>query len=319
MKFGTFVPQGWRMDLVEIHDPIEQYEAMTRVALAAEAAGYDSIWLYDHMHTTPMPTQETTFEAWTCTAALARDTQRIKIGQMVTCNGYRNPALLAKIASTVDVLSHGRLICGLGAGWYEHEWRAYGYGFPELRDRMRAFRDAVEIVVKMWTEAEATYQGRFHSVKGAINVPKGVQTPHIPLWLGGGGEQVTLKLVAKHGSGSNFGGGRLDQVRHKLSILRQHCAEQGRDFNTITRSTSMNVFLLEPGADPVSATTACRGGKSYEEFVNDCFVGTADQVVEHIQKLEAEGINYLITYFHRVAYDQTMLHEFAREVAARFS
>jgi F420-dependent oxidoreductase-like protein len=196
MQFGTFVPQGWRMDLVEIDDPIEQYEAMTGVAKTAEVLGYDSIWVYDHFHTVPTPEIETCFEAWTITAALARDTERIKIGQMVTCNGYRNPALLAKIASTVDVLSHGRLLCGLGAGWYEHEWRAYGYGFPELRDRMRAFREAVQIVIKMWTEEKASFQGEYYTLDGAINEPKGVQKPHIPLWLGGGGETVTLKLVA---------------------------------------------------------------------------------------------------------------------------
>ena len=133
MEFGVFVPQGWRMDLVEIEDPHEQYEAMTRVAkVAEESGGYDSIWVYDHFHTVPTPEKETVFECWTATAGLSRDTERIRIGQMVTCNGYRNPALLAKVASTVDVMSNGRLLFGLGAGWYEHEWRAYGYGFPEV-------------------------------------------------------------------------------------------------------------------------------------------------------------------------------------------
>ena len=139
MHFGTFIPQGWRIDLAGVA-PQEQWPTMQRVAWQAEQLGFDSIWVYDHFHTVPTPEIETCFEAWTITAALARDTQRVKIGQMVTCNGYRNPAHLAKIASTVDVLSHGRLLCGLGAGWYEHEWRAYGYGFPELRDRMREWR-----------------------------------------------------------------------------------------------------------------------------------------------------------------------------------
>src|ERR671915_2524537 len=129
VDFGVFVPQGWRMDLVEIEDPFEQYEAMTRVARVAEATGaYDSIWLYDHFHTVPEPTQNTVFECWTATAGLSRDTETIKIGQMVTCNGYRNPALLAKVASTVDAMSNGRLLFGLGAGWYEHEWRGCGRG-----------------------------------------------------------------------------------------------------------------------------------------------------------------------------------------------
>ena len=117
IRFGVFVPQGWKMDLVDIAEPVEKYEAMTRVAQEAERLGFDSIWVYDHFHTVPTPTLETTFECWSITAGLARDTRRVKIGQMVTCNGYRNPALLAKIASTADVLSHGRLLFGLGAGW----------------------------------------------------------------------------------------------------------------------------------------------------------------------------------------------------------
>ena len=144
VKFGVFVPQGWKMDLVEIRDPVEQFEAMTAVARAADAEpNWHSVWLYDHFHTVPEPTMETTFECWTSTATLARDTERVRIGQMVGCNGYRNPALYAKIASTVDVASHGRLDAGIGAGWYEHEWRAYGYGYPETRERMAMFREAV--------------------------------------------------------------------------------------------------------------------------------------------------------------------------------
>src|SRR5215213_6326117 len=182
-KIGVFVPQGWRMDLVDIDDPVEQHEAMTRVGVEAERLGFDSIWLYDHFHTVPRPTLETTFECWTATAGLARDTKTIRIGQMVTCNSYRPPALLAKIASTVDVMSHGRLDFGIGAGWYEHEWRAYGYGFPDIPDRMKAFREAVEIIHKMWTEEKPTFQGKYYSIKGPISEPKGVQRPHSPLWI----------------------------------------------------------------------------------------------------------------------------------------
>lgn len=319
LKFGTFVPQGWRMDLVEIDDPVEQYEAMTRVGKAAETAGYDSIWVYDHFHTVPTPEIETTFEAWTITAALARDTSRVRIGQMVTCNGYRNPALLAKIASTVDVLSHGRLIFGLGAGWYEHEWRAYGYGFPDIPNRMRMFREATEIIVRMWTDEKATYHGGYYTIDGAINEPKGVQKPHIPLWLGGGGEKVTLKLVAQHGNGCNVGGGRLDIVRQKLNILRQHCDKLGRNFDEIDRSTNLNVFLLEDGEDPVQATAQVRGTRSYEDFTRDAFVMTSAQLTEHIGKLVNLGVNYVITYFPRVAYDHTHLQRFASEVMPAFA
>lgn len=318
LKFGTFVPQGWRMDLEEIDDPVEQYEAMTRVGLEAEALGYDSIWVYDHFHTVPNPEIETTFEAWTITAGLARDTKSIRIGQMVTCNGYRHPALLAKIASTVDVMSHGRAICGLGAGWYEHEWRAYGFGFPETPDRMRAFRESVEIVIRMWTDEKAAFKGRYYSIDGAINEPKGVQQPRLPLWLGGGGEKITLKLVAQWADGCNFGGGNPDEIRHKIGVLRNHCETIGRDLNTITRSTSLNCFLLEDGADPVAATAQTRKTTSYEEFSKGTFVCTAAQLIDRISQITGAGANYLITYFPRVAYDHTMLKRFASEVMPHF-
>jgi F420-dependent oxidoreductase-like protein len=196
MDFGVIVPQGWRLDLVGISDPSEAYETMTRVAQEADVLGYHSIWLYDHFHTVPTPTQEVTFECWTSTAALSRDTRRVRLGQMVTCNSYRNPALLAKIASTVDALSQGRLDFGIGAGWYEEEYVAYGYPFAGTHERLGRLREAVEIILAMWTQEEANFEGTYYQVSGAINQPKGVQKPHIPLLIGGGGEKVTLRLVA---------------------------------------------------------------------------------------------------------------------------
>lgn len=320
-QFGVFVPQGWRMDLAEIKDPVEQYEAMTNVAKAADAIpAYDSIWLYDHFHTVPTPTHETTFECWTTTAALARDTQRVKVGQMVTCNGYRNPALLAKIASTVDTLSHGRLYCGFGAGWYEHEWLAYGYGFPAQRDRMRAFREATEILVKMWTEDEPTFKGEYYSIDKPINEPKGVQKPYPSLWIGGGGEQITLKLVAKYGNACNVGGDP-DTLRQKFAILKGHCEALGRDYDAIIRSTNANVFLLKPGEDPETATAKARAtyGMSYEQFASAAIVGTPDQVVEHLQARKDAGVNYFIFYLARIAYDHEQLHRIAEEVIPRLA
>src|SRR5450631_1856503 len=147
MKFGVMVPQGWAMDLVDIPDPVEAYETMTRVAQEAEALGFASIRLYDHFHTIPVPSQQGTFECWMSIAALARDTKTVRIGPMVTCNGYRNPALLAKMASTVDVLSHGRLDFGIGAGWYEHEYLAYGYPYPPTPgERLRMLGEALQVI-----------------------------------------------------------------------------------------------------------------------------------------------------------------------------
>lgn len=310
-KFGVFVPQGWRMDLGEIRDPLAQYEAMTAVAREAEKAKFDSIWVYDHFHTVPTPEIETTFECWSITAGLARDTKSIKIGQMVTCNGYRNPALLAKIASTIDVMSAGRLLCGLGAGWYEHEWRAYGYGFPDVPARMRAFREAVEIVVKMWTEAKPIYQGKFYRIDEPINEPKGIQTPHIPLWLGGGGEKVTLKLVAKYAQACNVGGGDPVLVSQKLAILKAHCETLGRSYEAITKSTNITVFMLKPGEDAESATAKARGMTSLEDYKKNVVVGTADNVTAKIDSLLAAGADYIIGYLPRVAYEPERVAQYA--------
>jgi len=312
VQFAVFVPQGWRLDLAELADPVEQYEAMTRVAQAADRLpAYDSIWIYDHFHTVPRPEAQTTFEAWTTTAALCRDTRRVHVGQMVTCIGYRSPALLAKMASTVDVLSHGRLYCGVGAGWYEHEWRAYGYGFPETRERMRAFREAVTIMHEMWTEERPTFVGQYYHIAEPINEPKGAPRP--ALWIGGSGEQVTLKLVAQYGDACNVGGDP-QTVAHKLAVLRQHCETVGRPYDALIRSASMeDVVLLKPGEDPDAAVERARSATGVS------FVGTAQQFIDHIGALVDAGINYVIMGFPRVAYDHEPLYRFAEEVVPHFA
>ena len=321
VQFGAFVPQGWRMDLAEIGDPVEQYEAMTRVARAVdEMEAFDSIWVYDHFHTVPEPTLQTTFEAWTTTAALSRDTRRVNIGQMVTCNGYRNPALLAKMASTVDVLSHGRLYCGLGAGWYEHEWRAYGYGFPETRERMRAFREACDIIYKMWTEEYPEYHGQVYTIDKPINEPRGARPPHPSLWIGGGGEQVTLKLVAKYADACNVGDGDPETIAHKLGVLRDHCEALGRDYDRIIKSTSVIVYPLEPGADPERATEAMRKarGLTYEQLKRVMLIGAPDVIASRVRQLADVGVTYVIFYVQRAAYDLTPLQILAEQVTPQF-
>jgi F420-dependent oxidoreductase-like protein len=309
VRFGVFVPQGWRMDLAEIADPVEQYEAMTRVATAVDALpAYDSIWVYDHFHPIPTPVPATVFEAWTITAALARDTQRVHVGQMVTCVGYRNPALLAKMASTVDVMSHGRLYCGIGAGWYEHEWRAYGYGFPDTRDRMRAFREACEIIYRMWTEDTPVFNGERYRIDKPINEPKGARKPHPALWIGGGGERVTLKLVAQYADACNVGGDA-ETLRHKFAVLREHCESVGRPYEAITRSTSLeDVVLLRPGEDEAAGVARARSATGVS------FAGTAEQLAERIQTLVDAGASYILIGFPRLAYDHEPLHRFAEEV-----
>jgi F420-dependent oxidoreductase-like protein len=310
------------MDLAAIADPVAKYEAMTAVAKAADGLPqFDSIWVYDHFHTVPRPVQETVFEAWTTTAALTRDTQRVNVGQMVTCNGYRNPALLAKMASTVDVMSHGRLYCGIGAGWYEHEWRAYGYGFPETRDRMRAFREACEIIYKMWTEDEPVVKGEYYSIDKPINEPKGARKPHPMLWIGGGGEQVTLRLVARYGDACNVGNGDIETIRQKLDILRGHCDTVGRNYDDIARSTTLNVLPIPAGADPKAATArvAEKSGTSYELLSRAYIIAPPDQVGEEVQKRLDAGINYVLFYVYGVAYDREPMQLLAEQVLSRFA
>jgi F420-dependent oxidoreductase-like protein len=322
-RFGVFVPQGWKMDLAGISDPVEQYEAMTRVARVVDALpAFDSIWVYDHFHTVPRPTMETVFEAWTTTAALTRDTQRVQVGQMVTCNGYRNPALLAKMASTVDVMSHGRLYCGLGGGWYEHEWRAYGYGFPETRDRMRSFREACEIVMQMWTEDGPTFEGEYHTIRAPINEPKGVRKPHPSFWIGGSGEQVTLKLVAQYADACNINE-EPEVFKRKLDVLRGHCEAVGRDYETIIRSHELNVLPLRPGQSAEQATAHVRAalGMSLDELrtLRGTFIGTSEQVVEYLRPYADAGVNYFILYLPELAFDQEPLHRLAEEVIPHFA
>ncbi len=167
----------------------------------------------------------------------------------------------------------------------------------------------------------ATTPGAAGPIDGPINEPRGVQTPHIPLWLGGGGEKVTLKLVAKYANGCNVGGGNPEVIRQKLAVLRSHCEQLGRDYNTIDRSTGLTIHLIEPGDDPEKATAQARtqSGVSYEEYVRGTAVGTPDQIVSRIEQIAAADINYLIVYFPRIAYDHTMLHRFAQEVMPRFT
>ncbi|MDQ5824717.1 MAG: LLM class F420-dependent oxidoreductase [Chloroflexota bacterium] len=325
IKFGVLVPQGWRMDLVDIQDPIEKYEAMTRVAKEAEQLGFDSVWLYDHFHTVPSPELETTFECWISTAALARDTSNIRIGQMVSCNGYRNPALLAKMASTVDVLSHGRLDFGIGAGWYEHEYLAYGYPYPEAPERLRMLGEALQIFHAMWKEDYATFEGKHYQVKGAINEPKGVQQPHIPIWVGGGGEKVTLKLVARYADACNVGGINPDNYRHKFEVLRQHCENEGRDYNSIIKSAEITLNILEPGEDPEEATRVIRERDSkarnrditLEEYSRGNFVGSAQECVDMLGTLVDAGVEYIIAYLPNIVHLEP-LHRLAEGVLPAF-
>ncbi|GCE47601.1 F420-dependent oxidoreductase-like protein [Thermosporothrix hazakensis] len=312
MKFGVIVPQGWRLDLVDIADPVEAYEAMTRVAQRADALNFNSIWLYDHFHTVPRPEQEITFECWSSIAALARDTKKVKLGQIVTCNSYRNPALLAKMASTVDVLSHGRLYFGIGAGWYEHEYRAYGYDYPETKERLGRLREAVQVILAMWTQEEATFEGKYYQIRGAINQPKGVQKPHIPLLIGGGGEKVTLRLVAKYADACNLGGD-IANITHKLDVLRQHCEAIGRDYNEIWKTAIVDHCAIAETEEAAIAKLKPEEQQRVDTMRKAALIGTPEMIRARLQEYEAAGIQELIIRFVDSATNPDVLDLFARE------
>ena len=315
MKFGAFVPQGWRMDLVGIPAE-EQWPTMLEVAKNIERLGYDTAWVYDHFHTVPDPTQEATHECWTLMAALAAATDTIRLGQMCTCNSYRLPSYMAKVATTVDVISGGRLEFAIGAGWYEHEYLAYGYEFPRAGVRIAQLDEAVQIIRKMWTEDTPVFEGEHYSIHGAINQPKPLQDPHPPLWIAGGGEKKTLRTVAKYADYSNFAG-TVDTFKHKSEVLDEHCEEVGRDPSEIGRTIHMLITVVpdEKSFEPTMRRVAEQAGRTYEKYVNSSQVvaGTPDQVIEQIAAYRDVGAMHVTGYFYDAVWGDS-IDLFAEEV-----
>lgn len=328
MNFGTFVPQGWRLDLAHITPGFEQYTAMRAVARRAETAGYRSIWLYDHFHTVPDARPEACFEVWTATAALAEATSTVRLGQMCGCNIYRPPALLAKITANLDVISDGRLEVGIGAGWYQHETVAYGYPFEKPSVRIAQLEEAVQILRGMWTEDEFQFQGEHYSVgvgtvrnfrgetvelQGAINHPKPIQQPHPPLWIAGGGEQLTLRTVARHADYSNFMGS-VEQLQHKNAILDEHCQREGRDPAAIKRTVNINVFLGSDDELDALARDTGRNPEDAETLRNQLYPREPQALVDALGALRDQAnIDTVIVYFPDAARGES-LERFAGEV-----
>ncbi len=294
MIFGTFVPQGWKMELAGIPDPEQKWAVTVEVAELADELGYDSIWVYDHFHNVPVPAHETMFECWTTLAALSQRTSRVRLGQMVSCALYRNPGMIAKITSNIDVISGGRLDWGIGAGWYDGEFKAYGYDYPSNADRIRMLRETVEIVKLMWSEADAHYEGRHFTIAGAQCDPKPLQDPHPPIWIGGGGEQLTLRVVARHATHSNFGG-KPDEWSHKADVLRGHCAAIGRDPSEITMTWSPELYVRETEAE-VGTESKSFWGEPFESWRDGNLVGTPEQICEKLAAYQALGCGGVVPW-----------------------
>jgi F420-dependent oxidoreductase-like protein len=314
--FGAFMPQGWKMELAAIEGAEAKWIKAVEIAVLAEELGYDSIWVYDHFHNVPRPAHETVFECWTTMAAISQRTSRVRLGQMVGCNGYRSPALLAKITSNIDVVSGGRLDWGIGAGWYENEFRGYGYEFPAPKDRIGMLRETVEIVKSMWTEPETTYRGSYYELSRANCDPKPLQSPHPPVWIGGGGEQLTLRVVARHADCSNFGGSP-EVWSHKREVLKAHCADVGRDEATIRKTWSPEVFIRSTAAEVLAAGSKSLWGEVAEGWRANNLVGTPEQVCEKIQTYVDLGCRGFITWCSDYP-DPETLTLLARDVIPQF-
>ncbi len=232
MKVGLMAPQGWKGEY-DGWRPADAWARTIELAKQAEELGFEALWVFDHFHTVPRPSDEITFESFSVLSALAMATERVRLGHMVICTGFRNPALTAKMASTIDIISGGRFELGIGAGWKEEEWRAYGYGFPTLGERMRALGDHLEIIRAMLGPGRATYEGRFAHVRGAINVPKGLQEPRIPIIVGGNGERVTAGHAIRYADELNYVFLPAAEIAARMASVRARCEAEGRDPATL--------------------------------------------------------------------------------------
>ena len=232
MKVGLLIPQGWKGEY-DGWDPAAAWARTLELTVDAERLGFESLWAFDHFHTVPNPTDELTFESFAMVTAMAMVTHRVRLGHMVICTGFRNPALTAKMASTIDVISGGRFELGIGAGWKEEEWRAYGYGFPTIGERLGALRDHLEIITRMLAPGRATYRGEYATVVGAINLPKGLQSPRIPIIVGGNGPDVTMRIAARFADELNLVYIGPERTAELVDLARQRCEEIDRDPATL--------------------------------------------------------------------------------------
>lgn len=287
MKFGIH-NSSW----LDRPDPCDAFDAVKAKAQWAERHGFVWFSVLDHMIQIPEVGEpdQPVIEGWTALAALAAVTTRIRLATLCTAVSYRNPAHLAKLAASVDIISRGRLTLGIGAGFFEDEYRQYGWEFPPRpATRIRQMEEAVQLIMRMWTEKRTTFHGRYFHVDAAILEPKPIQKPRPPVLIAGGGEQLTLRAVARLADACNIVDGDVAEVRHKLEVLRRHCDDIGRDYDTIEK-TRIEPWLVARDYASVTATQErlailgpLRG-----------FLGTVSQAVDLIGQYRDIGIDMLI-------------------------
>lgn len=309
MKFGIH-NSSWLDD----PEPAGMFEAVKAKAQWAEEHGFVWFSVMDHMIQIPRvgPSDEPIMEGWAVLAGLAAVTRRIRLATLCTAVGYRNPAHLAKIAASVDQISRGRLTLGIGAGFFEDECRQYGWEFPpQPATRIRQMEEAVELILKLWTEPRTTFHGRYFHVENAILEPKPVQKPRPPVMIAGGGEQMTLRAVARLADACNFVDGDVAEIRRKLAVLRRHCDAVGRDYDTIEK-TRIEPWVLARDA----AALAAKRERLAAHGPLRGFVGTVPEAIDLVGRYQDAGVDLLILPDRR--YDVESRELFASNVMPHF-
>jgi F420-dependent oxidoreductase-like protein len=303
------IPQGWRggdLTLEEENNPIKQFEFSKLVARTADSLGFDSIYAYDHL----IPffrndIQKNIFECFTILSATAVITSRIRIGQIVTCNSYRNPALLAKMISTLDVISKGRIELGIGAGWYDNEYTAYGYEFSSDIVRINQLDESLNIIRDMWTKKRASFEGHYYKVKDAICNPKPIQKPHPTIMIGGSGERYLLKVVAKHADRYNLFFGTPDILKKKSTILKEHCSNIGRDHKEIQYSVVLPCIISQSEESINEILSKYKGKdetiKQYlDKLAGGILIGTPEKIIKGLSEYIDLGVSHFIIHFREL-------------------
>lgn len=289
---------------------------LARVVRDADDAGFDSLWVMDHFYQLPAlgGAENPMLEAYTVLGALAARTSRARLGTLVTGVTYRNPAMLAKIVTTLDIISGGRAVLGIGAAWHDEEHEGFGFDFPPVKERMERLEEAVQICRAMFREEAPSFAGRHFRIDKARNIPRPIQAGGPPIMIGGGGEQRTLKLVAKYADMCNVSGD-LDTVRHKFEVLRRHCDAVGRDPSEVT-TTRMSSLFLADSAQHAQETREMITGMAGVEFAAGCTIGTDDEVVDQVAESLAAGVDYPI--FNLPFADAATIRRAGELVTARF-
>ena len=312
LKFGVFLP----FYAFRNAETASLFNLIQEVTHECERLGYYSVLLDDHLMLNKMPI----LECWTTLSALSAATERIRLGTMVTCNSFRNPALLAKMAATVDNISEGRLELAIGAGVQKNEHNAYGFPFPSSKARIERLGEAVEIIKMMWTEEKASYNGKHYLIHDAVCEPKPVQKPHPPITVGGGGEKLTLKVTARHADRYDWGYlPSVEEYEHKMQVLKKHCDAVGRSFNGIEKSCwpAGQIFIGEDKKElEQRVSPRMPKGVSLKTFMKTSFVGTPEDFIQQLQPYMNLGVTHFMLFFGDLP-DLTGVRVFAENVVQK--